>query len=99
MEREPQGEMYMQRKVFLARLFVQAKCGRAARMHRQRRKEKGERMREGQADRGTDTQARHGFRLHVCNHLKTLFATFYTLIQYIQNQVCLMGLYPRKITS
>lgn len=41
MEREPQGEMYMQRRVFLARLFVQAKCGRAARMHRQKEEREG----------------------------------------------------------
>lgn len=44
----------MQRRVFLAWLFVQAKCGRPAKIHRQRRKKKGEReqerMREGHAD-------------------------------------------------
>lgn len=46
MRREPQGEMQMQRRVFLARLLIQAKCGRQARMHRQRRKKKGEKMTE-----------------------------------------------------
>jgi len=42
MRRELEG--VMQRRVFLARLFVQAKCRRPARLHRQRRKKRGERI-------------------------------------------------------
>lgn len=46
MRRKPQGEIQMQRRMFLAQLFVLAKCGRPARMHRQTREKKGETMKE-----------------------------------------------------
>lgn len=60
MRREPRGEM--QRRVFLAWLFVQAKCGRPARIHRQRRKNKGEKM--GEEEKVTESEQQTEEQLH-----------------------------------
>ena len=46
MRRGPQGVMQM--GLFLARMFVQAKCGRMASIHMEEKERESERMREGQ---------------------------------------------------
>lgn len=60
MRRGPQGVMPMQMGVFLARMFVQAKCGRMACIHMEEKERESEWMRESQTGRTTDSHTGFG---------------------------------------